>query len=657
MVKQFRHGDALKKADLNEIAHQLNTLKRNGYMDIPVSRLLYEEASEGGGGTDTSITFTNNSGAIIPAYAALEVTNVSSAGVHTVVKPTTDSLANGYVIFNGGDTVAIGANGTGYHCTDLYKTCMINADSDPVGSEWGTTNGQWYLTKDNTGFVCIGAQTGEVSVAWMRPFKYRWEWETPGSFEDVEGLFPEEWYNGGSNYTFIQYGEDTDALWGSMKHSVWQPFNFKTNAFAQTARVSKWDNSAIAGTSMCHRSWAGFTYEPFESSEPSFDPSYITRAYVILEFDWLKNDLVTSQGIDPTMDDTVYIMMAPYNDPVFTRSYGWLLDDTVAADPAVSTTNTFINAVDDKIGEKVRVYETDTGDNYTGEIAYIQDTELNELFDPSGVGINFIVDDIITLSPVVNEQEFNGFVAAVDATTITDSTHSWVVDSLVGRQVWRFGLPSIYWTITSNTDTVITASGGTDIDDTINIGDTFTVGPEYDSTTVDTGTVTSKTSLTLTDSSKSWTINENANKRLFRGTFNPLVPYEGATYWNIASNIATVLTVDSSGSQYYRNAVKVEEIFSQVYNADGNTNARMWHCEDEDGWKQNTLIPLLEVSTDDRTTYHRMLLPLSQVRSHITFNKPFQFVVVPKDFDKSGKVMHCAVFPQVLVIEWDPPGP
>jgi hypothetical protein len=110
------------------------------------------------------IPVRNASGEDIPACAAVRVTGYNpDDDVFTVGKPTEDSQTVG-IAFNGPVKLLAASGATdGWATVELPAVALCYAgDGTPAADQtWGTSANQWYLRKNNSGFVCKGdAATG-----------------------------------------------------------------------------------------------------------------------------------------------------------------------------------------------------------------------------------------------------------------------------------------------------------------------------------------------------------------------------------------------------------------------------------------------------------------------------------------------------------------
>jgi hypothetical protein len=107
--------------------------------------------------TDTPIYVYNDSGAIVPAYACMQVTETREIGGQNyldVKKPAdTDGTAGGY-LFNGSSAIEIG--GKGIAQKGPVVRCYKNSGTVTAGGVWGPTVSQWYLTVGSGPFIATG---------------------------------------------------------------------------------------------------------------------------------------------------------------------------------------------------------------------------------------------------------------------------------------------------------------------------------------------------------------------------------------------------------------------------------------------------------------------------------------------------------------------
>lgn len=103
--------------------------------------------------------FKNNSGQVIPAYAAMHHNGDEDRAGNFIMKMEQPSSTFRRIFYiNGPVAVAIGAYGS---CTRYCAYCLCSIAATPAKDEtWGPAPGTWELTKGFPGSLIIGGVTG-----------------------------------------------------------------------------------------------------------------------------------------------------------------------------------------------------------------------------------------------------------------------------------------------------------------------------------------------------------------------------------------------------------------------------------------------------------------------------------------------------------------
>ena len=111
------------------------------------------------------IEFKNTEGTEAPEWAAMELTGIEKRGkrvIATVKQPDSNNLSPERVIFNLGCPVP--ASGYGM-ATWSFPTWATPKTGTPTQFQTaGTESGTWTLTLDNTGFVVVGSEGGNIRI-------------------------------------------------------------------------------------------------------------------------------------------------------------------------------------------------------------------------------------------------------------------------------------------------------------------------------------------------------------------------------------------------------------------------------------------------------------------------------------------------------------
>lgn len=113
------------------------------------------------------VSIKNESGEVIPAYAAIQVTGttlLNGVNVFTVTKWDGGDSAD-VIWFNSETDVAIGATGAAFIPMVPHWVLYDDANEPAFQEEWGVEENTFKLHKDGSGFIIMGAANGTRVLA------------------------------------------------------------------------------------------------------------------------------------------------------------------------------------------------------------------------------------------------------------------------------------------------------------------------------------------------------------------------------------------------------------------------------------------------------------------------------------------------------------
>ncbi len=166
-----------------------------------------------GSSSSSSIPFRNDSGEVVPAYGAMQISGATVVGDQNytkIIKPNIFGSQYG-VILNGSSDVAAGATGNAqgtYPATAIFDT----GDGSPgLGDNWGPRSGTWFLKKNTGGFRIGGFLSGQLALVTLAPWiHFRGQTGSAIAANDV-GTVRIYWAGSYTGFT-VQAQNDYDAL-------------------------------------------------------------------------------------------------------------------------------------------------------------------------------------------------------------------------------------------------------------------------------------------------------------------------------------------------------------------------------------------------------------------------------------------------------------
>ena len=117
-----------------------------------------------------TIPCRNVSGVEIPAYSIVQITGLSTGGRYDVTKPNANNIV--HILASPPYAVKVGANFDAYNIEDGYiaaRDAIVAARDGVTAEVWvsgqtlGVQSGQWTLSKDKTGLVCMAVAGGTLT--------------------------------------------------------------------------------------------------------------------------------------------------------------------------------------------------------------------------------------------------------------------------------------------------------------------------------------------------------------------------------------------------------------------------------------------------------------------------------------------------------------
>lgn len=113
------------------------------------------------------VTYRNDSGEEIPAYALLRITGVATVNGQTLFTAAKPNASTTHLIwaFNSDIVVASGATNLGLCTFDFPAIAKINAGAAPVLNEmWGPTDAQWYIVRADSATIPLFEIHGKTTA-------------------------------------------------------------------------------------------------------------------------------------------------------------------------------------------------------------------------------------------------------------------------------------------------------------------------------------------------------------------------------------------------------------------------------------------------------------------------------------------------------------